>query len=112
LGFPKGASIPFGQGRGQNPAREVASFINPTVRSYLLTNLAVEKAVGARRSEGSHRSVHRQYVRMRVRRDSNRPLSTDQVLFFLAQQRAAAAARTTETGVLPFGICRVRLAEL
>ena len=27
MGFPKGASLPFGQGRGQNPAREVASFI-------------------------------------------------------------------------------------
>jgi hypothetical protein len=27
MGFPKGASIPFGQGRGQNPAREVALFI-------------------------------------------------------------------------------------
>ena len=27
MGFPKGASIPFGQGRGQNPAREVVSFI-------------------------------------------------------------------------------------
>ena len=26
MGFPKGASIPFGQG---NPAREVASFILP-----------------------------------------------------------------------------------
>ena len=25
---------------------------------------------GARRSEGSHRSVHRRYVRMRVRRDN------------------------------------------
>ena len=35
-----------------------------------MINLAVEKAVGARRSEGSHRSVHRQYVRMRVRRDN------------------------------------------
>ena len=33
-------------------------------------NLAVEKAAGARRNEGSHRSVHRQYVRMRVRRDN------------------------------------------
>jgi hypothetical protein len=28
MGFPKGASIPFGQGRGQNPAREVALFID------------------------------------------------------------------------------------
>ena len=28
MGFPKGASIPFGQGRGHNPAREVASFID------------------------------------------------------------------------------------
>jgi len=27
MGFPKGASIPFGQGRGQYPGREVASFI-------------------------------------------------------------------------------------
>jgi SAM-dependent methyltransferase len=27
VGFPKGASIPFGQRRGQNPAREVALFI-------------------------------------------------------------------------------------
>ena len=25
--FPKGASIPFGQGRGKYPGREVASFI-------------------------------------------------------------------------------------
>jgi len=30
--FPKGASIPFGQGRGQNPAREVASFIDKSAR--------------------------------------------------------------------------------
>ena len=29
MGFPKGASIPFGQGRGQYPAREVVSFIDP-----------------------------------------------------------------------------------
>jgi hypothetical protein len=28
MGFPKGASIPFGQGRGQNPAREAVSFID------------------------------------------------------------------------------------
>ena len=28
MGFPKGASIPFGQGRGSIPAREVASFNN------------------------------------------------------------------------------------
>jgi len=28
MGFPKGASIPFGQGRGQYPGREVASFMN------------------------------------------------------------------------------------
>jgi len=27
MGFPKGASIPFGQERGQYPAREVAAFI-------------------------------------------------------------------------------------
>jgi len=27
MGFPKGVSIPFGQGRGQYPGREVASFI-------------------------------------------------------------------------------------
>jgi len=31
MGFPKGASIPFGQGRGQYPAREVASFNSSTV---------------------------------------------------------------------------------
>ena len=28
MGFPKGASIPFGQGRSQKPAREVVSFID------------------------------------------------------------------------------------
>jgi hypothetical protein len=28
MGFPKGASIPFGQGRGQYLAREVPSFID------------------------------------------------------------------------------------
>jgi len=27
MGFPKGASIPFGQARGQYPAREVAALI-------------------------------------------------------------------------------------
>ena len=27
MGFPKGASIPFGQARGLYPAREMASFI-------------------------------------------------------------------------------------
>jgi len=27
LGFPKGASIPLGQNRGQYPGREVVSFI-------------------------------------------------------------------------------------
>jgi hypothetical protein len=31
MGFPKGASIPFGQGRGQYPGREVASFIDHVV---------------------------------------------------------------------------------
>ena len=31
MGFPKGASIPFGQGRGQNPAREVASLIDSSI---------------------------------------------------------------------------------
>ena len=35
-----------------------------------LINLAIEKAVGARRSEGSHRSVQRQNVRLRIRRDN------------------------------------------
>jgi putative addiction module killer protein len=29
MGFSKGASIPFGQGRGKYPGREVASFIQP-----------------------------------------------------------------------------------
>jgi len=28
MGFPRGSNIPFGQGRGQYPGREVASFIN------------------------------------------------------------------------------------
>ena len=27
MGFPKGASLPFGQGRGQTPGLEVTSFI-------------------------------------------------------------------------------------
>ena len=38
MGFPKGASIPFGQGRGQNPAREVASFIG--WRKFCIDELA------------------------------------------------------------------------
>ena len=55
-----------------------------------MINLTVEKAVGARRSEGSHRSVHRQYVRMRVRRDNEASapyrrfrVSIDRLLFAL-----------------------------
>jgi len=35
-----------------------------------LETLAVEKAAGARRSEGSHRSVQGRYVRMRARSDN------------------------------------------
>ena len=41
MGFPKGASIPFGQGRGQNPAREVASFICTTARLENLNDLDI-----------------------------------------------------------------------
>ena len=38
MGFPKGANIPFGQGRGQNPAREVASFIDPARDAAVLSS--------------------------------------------------------------------------
>jgi hypothetical protein len=44
MGIPKGASIPFGQGRGQYPGREVASFIDVAraeteFRAYVLGRL-------------------------------------------------------------------------
>ena len=39
MGFPKGASIRFGQGRGQNPAREVASFIEGQIAGLLETGV-------------------------------------------------------------------------
>ena len=36
MGFPKGASIPVGQGRDQNPAREVAPFIDMAVAIQII----------------------------------------------------------------------------
>ena len=41
MGFPKGASIPFGQVRGQYPAREVASFIGGVAEAIPYGDLAV-----------------------------------------------------------------------
>ena len=42
-------------------AEDIAGECTPSSRRHIyLINLAIEKAVGAKRSEGSHRSVQRQ----------------------------------------------------